>query len=144
LADFLEFGLNLLTIVTDGTNMLVRALRFLLLLDGRDDAPRSTSGADHVFVGDREQVSFVDGEFSTELFNVRSCSRVKNVAPTNGSLTYVGDLLHVCDHFIIALGLLTEPGQEGFAGLQSDRNGAAYLRNVSRTSRAAIKSLGLA
>jgi hypothetical protein len=123
LADFLELGLNLLTIITDGANMLVRALRFLLLLDRRDDAPRSTSGADHVLVGDREQVSFVDGEFSTKLFHVRICSREKkHVAPSSGSLTYVGDLLHVCDHFIIALGLLTEPGQEGFAGLQSDRN----------------------
>jgi hypothetical protein len=77
LANFLEFGLNLLAIVTNGANMLVRALRFLLLLDGRDDAPRSTSGSDHVLVSNREQVSFVDSEFSTKLFIVRICSREK-------------------------------------------------------------------
>lgn len=30
--------------------------------------------------------------------------------------TYVGDLLHVFDHFIIALGLLAQPREEGLAG----------------------------
>jgi hypothetical protein len=34
LADFLKLGLNLLTIITDGADMLVRALGFLLLFDG--------------------------------------------------------------------------------------------------------------
>lgn len=29
--------------------------------------------------------------------------------------TYVGNLFHVVDHLIIALSLLAEPGEEGFA-----------------------------
>ena len=33
LADLLEFGLDLLTVVPDGRNMFVGALRLLLLLD---------------------------------------------------------------------------------------------------------------
>jgi hypothetical protein len=33
LADLLEFGLDLLTVVTDGRNVLVGTLRLLLLLD---------------------------------------------------------------------------------------------------------------
>jgi hypothetical protein len=33
LADLLKFGLDLLTVVSDGRNMLVSALGFLLLLD---------------------------------------------------------------------------------------------------------------
>ncbi len=67
LADFLEFGLNLLAIVADSANMLVRALGFFLLLDRRDYAPRSTSGSNNVLVGDREKVPFVHSELSTEL-----------------------------------------------------------------------------
>lgn len=52
LADLLEFGLNLLAIVTDDGNVLVRALGLLLLLDGGDDAPRGTAGTDNVLVRD--------------------------------------------------------------------------------------------
>lgn len=65
LADFLEFGLDLLAIVADGGDMFVRALGFLLLLNGRDDSPRGTSGSDDVLVGDREEVSLVNRELAT-------------------------------------------------------------------------------
>jgi len=39
LADLLKLCLNLLAVVTDGSNVLLRALGLLLLLDRRDDAP---------------------------------------------------------------------------------------------------------
>jgi len=39
LADFLEFSLDLLTVITDGRNVLVGTLRLFLLLDRRDYAP---------------------------------------------------------------------------------------------------------
>ncbi len=45
LADKLKFGFDLLTVVADGGNVLVSALGLFLLLDGRDNAPGSTSGA---------------------------------------------------------------------------------------------------
>lgn len=52
LADTLEFGLDLLTVVTDGPDVLVGALGLLLLFDGGDYAPGSTSSSDNVLVGD--------------------------------------------------------------------------------------------
>jgi hypothetical protein len=67
LADLLKLRLNLLAVVADDGNVLVRALLLLLLLDRRDDAPRGTSGSDDVLVGDREEVALVDGEFTTNL-----------------------------------------------------------------------------
>ena len=51
LADLLELGLDLLTVVSDGRNMLIGALGLFLLLDGRDDAPRSTSSTNDILVG---------------------------------------------------------------------------------------------
>jgi hypothetical protein len=39
LADLLKLGLNLLAVVADGADVLLRALGLLLLLDGRNDAP---------------------------------------------------------------------------------------------------------
>ena len=39
LADLLELGLDLLSVIADGANVLVRALGLLLLLDRRDNAP---------------------------------------------------------------------------------------------------------
>lgn len=39
LADLLELGLNLLSVVTDGADVLLGALGLLLLLDRGDDAP---------------------------------------------------------------------------------------------------------
>jgi hypothetical protein len=67
LANLLEFGLNLLTVLADGGYVLVGAFRFLLLLDGGDDAPRSTSGTYDVLVGHREKVALIDGQFSPKL-----------------------------------------------------------------------------
>ena len=67
LADFLEFGFDLLAIVADGCDMLVRALGFLLLLDGGDYAPGGTSGSDHILVGDRQQVPLIDSKLTANL-----------------------------------------------------------------------------
>ena len=67
LADVLELGLDLLTVVADDANVLVHTLSLLLLLDARDDAPRSTTGADYVLVGHGEQVTLVDGKLATDL-----------------------------------------------------------------------------
>ena len=70
LADLLELGLDLLAVVADDGNVLVGTLLLLLLLDRGDDAPRGTSGADDVLVGDGKEVTLVDGEFTTDLFVV--------------------------------------------------------------------------
>jgi hypothetical protein len=67
LADQLELGLDLLAVVADGGNVLVGTLGLLLLLDRRDYAPGSTSGAHNVLVGNGQQVSLIDGEFSAQL-----------------------------------------------------------------------------
>jgi hypothetical protein len=67
LADPLELGLDLLAVVADGGDMLVRALGFLLLLDRRDDAPASTAGTNDILVGHGEKVSLVNGELATKL-----------------------------------------------------------------------------
>ena len=72
LADLLELGFDLLAIVTDGRHVLVRALGFFLLLDGRNDSPGSTSGPNHVLVGNGEEVALVDRELTTQLAHVRS------------------------------------------------------------------------
>jgi hypothetical protein len=52
LADLLEFGLDLLTVIADGSDMLIGALRLLFLLDRGDDAPRCSPCADYVLVCD--------------------------------------------------------------------------------------------
>lgn len=52
LADLLKLCLDLLAVVTDDSNMLVGTLLLLLLLDRGDDAPRCTTSADNVLVGD--------------------------------------------------------------------------------------------
>ena len=75
LADLLELRLDLLTVVTDGPHVLVRALGFLLLLDRRDDAPRGTSGSDNILVGDRQEIPLVDCELTTELHSNMSIAR---------------------------------------------------------------------
>jgi hypothetical protein len=67
LADLLELGLNLLAVVADDGNVLVGTLLLLLLLDRGDDAPRGTSGTDDVLVGDREEVTLVNGKLTTDL-----------------------------------------------------------------------------
>lgn len=50
LTDFLELGFDLLTVIADGSNVLVRALGLLFLLDGRDDAPAGTAGTNDILV----------------------------------------------------------------------------------------------
>jgi len=72
LADLLELGLDLLAVVADGANVLLRALGLLLLLDRGDDAPRGTSCADDVLVGDGQEVALVNGELTADLQWVRS------------------------------------------------------------------------
>ena len=72
LADLLELGLDLLAVVADGANVLLRALGLLLLLDRGDDAPRGTSCADNVLVGDGQKVALVNGELTADLHGVRS------------------------------------------------------------------------
>ena len=72
LADLLELGLDLLAVVADGANVLLRALGLLLLLDRGDDAPRGTSCADDVLVGDGQEVALVNGELTADLHCVRS------------------------------------------------------------------------
>jgi hypothetical protein len=72
LADLFELGLDLLAVVADGANVLLRALGLLLLLDRGDDAPRGTSCADDVLVGDGQEVALVNGELTADLQWVRS------------------------------------------------------------------------
>ena len=70
LADVLKLELDLLAVLADEADVLVRTLRLLLLLDAGDDAPRCTTRADHVLVGDGEEVAFVDGELAADLARV--------------------------------------------------------------------------
>lgn len=72
LADLLKFILNLVTILTDSLNMLVGALGFFLLLNGRNDTPRCTSGTNDVLVGNREEIALIDAKFSTKLNTIHS------------------------------------------------------------------------
>jgi hypothetical protein len=72
LANLLKLGLDLLAVVADGANVLLRALGLLLLLDRGDDAPRGTSCADNVLVGDGQEVALVNGELTADLRGVRS------------------------------------------------------------------------
>ena len=67
LADLLEFLLNLLSVLANGGDVLVRALGLLLLLDRGDDAPRGTSCANDVLVGNGKQVALVYGELAANL-----------------------------------------------------------------------------
>jgi hypothetical protein len=67
LADLLKLGLDLLTVLADNADVLLRALRFLLLFNGGDDTPRGTSSTDDVLVGDREKVTLVNGKFAANL-----------------------------------------------------------------------------
>ena len=69
LADVLKLGLNLLAVVADDADVLVRALSLLFLLDAGDDAPRGTTRADHVLVGHGEQVTLVNGKFAADLWD---------------------------------------------------------------------------
>lgn len=93
LADLLKFGLDLVSVLTDGGDVLIGALGLLLLLDRRDDSPRGTSGSDDVLVGNREEVTLVNRELSAKLSN----------------------LLHVGNHLIVTFSLLAKASKEGLA-----------------------------
>ena len=67
LADALKFSFDLLTILADDRNILLRALGFFLLFDRRDYTPGSTTGSDNVLVGNREKVALVDSKFTANL-----------------------------------------------------------------------------
>ena len=55
--------------------MLVGSLRFFLLLDGGDNAPGRTSSTHDVLVGDGEQVTFIDSEFTSNLVEEQASDR---------------------------------------------------------------------
>ena len=84
IADVDELGLDLGLVVLDDGHLVGIAL----LLDGGNDAPGRTAGADDVLVGDGEEVALLDGQL----------------------LGLLGNLLHVGDHLVEALGLLGELG----------------------------------
>ena len=52
LTDILQLFLNLIAVVANCANMLLRSLGLLLLLNRRDYAPRGATSADDVLVGD--------------------------------------------------------------------------------------------
>ena len=93
LADPLELSLNLVAVGSDRLDVLVGALRFLLLLNRGDDSPRGTSGTNDVLVSDGQQVTLINGELSTKL----------------------GDLLHIGNHLIVTFGLLAKASEESLA-----------------------------
>ena len=70
LANLLQLGFDLLTIVPNDGNVLLRAFGFFLLLDGGNDAPRGTAGTDNVLVGDGKQIAFVNGKLAANLRKV--------------------------------------------------------------------------
>lgn len=67
LADLLQLGFDLLSVVTDDRDVLLRALGLLLLFNGGDDTPGSTAGADHVLVGNGKKVTLIDGKLASNL-----------------------------------------------------------------------------
>ena len=108
LADLLKLGLDLLAVVADGADVLLRALGLLLLLDRGDDAPRGTSCSDDVLVGDGKEVALVNGEL---------------VAGSARRLT------------IVTLSLFAQPGEESLA-IATSITGGRWKQQLSRTSHA--------
>lgn len=68
-ADLLQLKLDLGTVLMDSVNVVIGigTLGLLLLLDGGNNAPRSTAGANNVLVGDREKVTLIDSKLATDL-----------------------------------------------------------------------------
>lgn len=88
IADVGELGLDLGSVVADHGDVVVVAAALLLLLDGGDDAPGGPASADHVLVGDGEEVALLHGQ-----------------------LLLLGggrDLLDELHHLLVALSLLRE------------------------------------
>lgn len=75
LANAFKLGFNLLTVIADSSNVLIRPLGFLFLLDRGNDAPRGTSSSHNILVRDGQKISLIDGEFATNL------SSDQNLAP---------------------------------------------------------------
>lgn len=92
LANLLQLFLDLLTVFTHGAKVLLVTFRLLLLLDGGDDAPGGTAGADHVLVGNREKVAFIDSELATDLKLCQSWLNSKGF----GSPVGHGDMMVSC------------------------------------------------
>ena len=67
MADFLELSLNLLPVAANRFEVLLSTLGLFLLLDGRDDSPGCAACAHDIFVGDGEQVTLIDSEFTADL-----------------------------------------------------------------------------
>lgn len=67
LADLLQFQLDLVAVIADGPNVLIGSLCLFLLLNRGDDTPRGATCANDVLVGDREQITLVDRQFSANL-----------------------------------------------------------------------------
>lgn len=63
----LQLSLDLLAICLDLSDVLLVVLGLLLLLNGRDDPPRSTASSDDVLVGNGEEIALIDGELTTKL-----------------------------------------------------------------------------
>ena len=61
-----------MAVVTDDGDVLLGALGFLLLLDGGDDTPGSTAGANDVLVSNGEKVTLIDGKFASNLMRNQS------------------------------------------------------------------------
>jgi hypothetical protein len=77
LADLRKLSLNLLPVSLDHGDLGFIALALLFLLDGGDDTPTRTASADHVLVGDGQEIAFFHGQL----------------------LIRGGNSLHVLDHF---------------------------------------------
>lgn len=75
----------------DGVNVVIGfgTLRLLLLLDGGNDAPRGTAGANNVLVGDREKVTLIDSKLAADLRYGQSLTPKCDL----GGLSYVGNFL---------------------------------------------------
>lgn len=88
-ADRGKLGLDLGAVISDRGDVVLVAAALLFLFDGGNNAPAGTAGADDVLVSDGEEVAFLNGEF---------------LAALDGG----GDFFHELDHFLVALGLLSE------------------------------------
>ena len=62
IADLGQFGLDLLTVLLDKSDLGLVALGLFFLLNGGDDSPRRTAGTNDVLVGNGEEIPLLDGE----------------------------------------------------------------------------------
>eukprot|EP00965_Chrysotila_dentata_P256460 6212546-Pleurochrysis_carterae.AAC.3 len=89
-ADSLKLILHLALVCRNLCLILTIWVLFALpLLDRSDDAQRSTASTDNVLVSDREEIALLQAQIIRHR---------------------LGNLLHVLDHFLIALSLLGELG----------------------------------